>query len=294
MDNSKKSWIFALVAVALWSTVATAFKLTLQGMDYSHFLLFSSIASFIILFLSVRASGIKYSQFFTVPVMVKSALLGLINPFAYYLILFRAYELLPAQEAQPLNYLWPITVSFFAAMFLNQKLTKYNYAGLLISFVGVYVISTRGNIWEAKFSDPLGVSLAVASSLVWAAYWTLNLRMKENDQVKLAGAFMFGSIYTLVYLLATTSFVLPEPEYLAGCLYVGAFEMGITFLFWMKGMQYSSNKAITASLANLSPFLSFAMIVFLLGETMLYSSLIGLMFIIGGIFIQNIPRLFKI
>ena len=33
-----------------------------------------------------------------------SALLGLINPFIYYIILLKAYKLLPAQVAQPLKY----------------------------------------------------------------------------------------------------------------------------------------------------------------------------------------------
>ena len=31
-------------------------------------------------------------------------LMGLINPLIYYLVLFQAYKLLPASEAQPLNY----------------------------------------------------------------------------------------------------------------------------------------------------------------------------------------------
>ncbi len=32
------------------------------------------------------------------------ALLGLLNPVAYYLVLFKAYDLLPAHVAQPINY----------------------------------------------------------------------------------------------------------------------------------------------------------------------------------------------
>ncbi|NWH06613.1 hypothetical protein [Desulfobacter latus] len=34
----------------------------------------------------------------------RGVLFGAINPFAYYLVLLQAYDLLPAQQAQPLNY----------------------------------------------------------------------------------------------------------------------------------------------------------------------------------------------
>ena len=34
--------------------------------------------------------------------------MGLFNPFLYYLVLFKAYDLLEAQEAGTLNYIWPI------------------------------------------------------------------------------------------------------------------------------------------------------------------------------------------
>ena len=36
----------------------------------------------------------------------QSLLPGLLNPCLYYLVLFKAYELLPAQQAQALNYSW--------------------------------------------------------------------------------------------------------------------------------------------------------------------------------------------
>ena len=39
--------------------------------------------------------------------------LGLLNPVAYYLVLFKAYDLLPAQVAQPINYAWPIVLLYY-------------------------------------------------------------------------------------------------------------------------------------------------------------------------------------
>jgi hypothetical protein len=48
--------------------------------------------------------------------------LGFLNPFAYYFVLLQAYDLLPAQEAQPLNCTWAITLSLLSVPLLKQPL----------------------------------------------------------------------------------------------------------------------------------------------------------------------------
>ncbi len=65
-------------------------------------------------------------------------ILGIINPFAYYLILFRAYELLPAQEAQPLNYTWALTMTYLSIVILKQPLKFYDFLAGIICYVGVF------------------------------------------------------------------------------------------------------------------------------------------------------------
>ena len=39
----------------------------------------------------------------------------------YYLILLKAYQLLPAQVAQPLNMIWPVILVFLSVPILKQK-----------------------------------------------------------------------------------------------------------------------------------------------------------------------------
>ncbi|MCV5334478.1 DMT family transporter, partial [Escherichia coli] len=67
-------------------------------------------------------------------------LLGLINPLAYYLILFKAYDLLPASQAQAINYSWAITLTLMAAVFLGQKIRGKDWIACGFSYLGVIVI----------------------------------------------------------------------------------------------------------------------------------------------------------
>ena len=66
--------------------------------------------------------------------------LGLINPTAYYLILFAAYDRLPAHIAQPINYTWAITLALLAVPILGQRLTLRSLWGILTSYLGVVIL----------------------------------------------------------------------------------------------------------------------------------------------------------
>lgn len=286
------SYIYTVGAVLLWSTVATAFKLTLEGLNYAQLLFYASIASAIVLFLfAYGESKDDVINIFKGEEIFKNIILGFFNPFLYYLVLFQAYSLLPAQEAQPLNYTWPIMISVFSVIFLGQKLSVKTIVGLALAFLGVVIIATRGDIFGLSFHNLLGVILAVGSSLIWAAFWTMSLIDKRKSSVKLFAAFLFGSVFTFIFVLAFESFHIPSVGYFFGAIYIGLFEMGITFFLWMKGLQLSTNKAKTSTLAYLSPFISLIFIALVLGETILFSSIIGLIFIVGGILYQQLENI---
>ena len=282
---NRYSLIYTLSAVFLWSTVATAFKISLEGMTFVQLLFYSSLVSAIALGVFVIKEKSTIGIF-----SIKSILLGFLNPFLYYILLFKAYTLLPAQEAQPLNFTWPIVLSLFSVLFLKEKFNVKKIIGLLSAFVGVLIIATRGNLIELKFDNMFGVSLAVSTSLVWATFWILNLKDKRSNTIKLFGAFFWGAIFSGIYIMFFDSFKLENYSYLFGAGFVGLFEMGITFLLWNKGLELSNDKAKTATLAYLAPFLSLVFIALILGETILPSSIAGLVFIVGGILYQNLKK----
>jgi len=278
---NKQSLIYTLSAVFFWSTVATVFKISLEGMNYIQLLFYSSLSSTIILSLFALKERNNFKIF-----TLNSVLLGFINPFLYYLMLFKAYSLLPAQEAQPLNYTWPIALSLLSVVFLNEKMSLKKIIGLILAFLGVTIIATRGNFSSLHFENLTGVIIAVSTSIVWATFWILNLKDNRPSEVKLFSAFFFGTIFSGIFLFIFDSFKIENYNFLFGASYIGLFEMGITFLFWNKGLQLSNDKTKTSTFAYLSPFVSIIFIALVLGEKIMFSSIIGLVFIIGGIIYQ--------
>lgn len=276
------------IAIFFWSTVATVFKLTLNQIDHYQLVFYASFSSFLVLFAIVLYQK-KFRAFYRAGTggIAHAALTGLINPLFYYLILFKAYDILPAQEALPLNWTWPLVLSVMSVPFLGQKLPKKVLFALVISFCGVVVIATRGDITGMKFENPLGVGLAAGSSVIWAGYWILNLRDKREPLIKLSRCFFFGTVYGFVIMTVFSDRPFPELWPLAGAFYVGLFEMGITFLIWFKALSYARTSASIAIYSNLTPFISLVFIHFVVREEILISSLIGLTLIIGGILISR-------
>jgi drug/metabolite transporter (DMT)-like permease len=288
MKSQSKAYLYALCAVLLWSTVATAFKLGLQKLSPLYLILTASVVSLIIFFLVILIQG-KTRELFTVSLLGlgKSALLGALNPFAYYLILFEAYSLLPAQVAQPLNMVWPITLALLSALLLKQHITCRNIVAIFISFVGVIFISSQGSLSGLANTNITGALLAIGSSIIWSLFWVLSVLDKRNEIVKLFWNFVFGLIYLLITAFLFTDFNLPDLNDLPAAIYIGFFELGITFILWMKAMKLSENNAKTGNLTFLSPFLSLIFIHFILGETIYITTFIGLVFIISGIWFQQ-------
>ncbi len=292
MNRSRLSYIYAGIAILFWATIPTAFKICLGEMSVLHMLLLASVTSALvllgILLLEKKTSLLKLSSPYD---LLKSALLGLMNPFIYYLVLLRAYQLLPAQVAQPLNMIWPIILVFLSVPILKQKIAARSFAALFISFLGVYIISSQGNLFSHGRADTRGVMLATGSSVFWALYFILNVKDKRDEAVKLFLNFLFGSFYLALTLVITGKW--PESISLRGlssAIYIGLFEMGITFFFWLKALQLAPSTDKVSNLVYLAPFLSLVFVHFILHEPIYYTTPAGLILIVSGILIQNKRR----
>lgn len=283
-----RAWLYALSAVLLWSTVASVFKLTLRHVGILHLLLISSWTAFLALFLVLAAQGkVPRLSRITGRELLYSAGLGALNPYLYYLVLFKAYSLIPAQEALALNYTWPVVLVLLSVPLLGQRIGVGSLAAILISFFGVVLIATRGDLGTLGVSHPLGSSLALGSSLIWASFWIFNLRDRRDPVLKLFLSFGFGSLFILATVLLVEGIRIPAWPGLLGGLYSGLFEMGLTFLLWLKALELASTTARVSNLVFLAPFLSLVFIRVLVGETILPSTLAGLVLIVCGILLQQ-------
>lgn len=289
-QSERSALLYGLAAVLLWSTVATAFKLTLREFSPIQMLLVASVVSVIVLLVICQIKGTinqLSSVFLANPKYF--FLLGLVNPLGYYLILFKAYDLLPASQAQPLNYSWAITLTLMAALFLGQKIRKQDWLACLLGYLGVLIIATKGNLLTLSFDSPLGVGLALLSTLLWASYWILNTKNKTDPILVVLLGFLVSLPFSI--FLAWYEGLGWSSISLQGWLavsYVGLFEMGITFVLWLTALKKTHNTAKVSNLIFLSPFISLILLAQIIGETIYTSTVVGLICILLGLAVQQI------
>jgi drug/metabolite transporter (DMT)-like permease len=288
MERQTKAYLYAGATVLLWSTVASAFKITLGHLSFIELLLGASIVSMTALFLILLLQGkLPVIGTYSRAEIARSAALGFLNPFLYYVILFKAYSLLPAQEAQPLNWTWPIMIVLLSIVILKQPIRWVSVLAILISFTGVLVISTRGDVLAFRFTNLPGAMLALGSSVIWALFWIYNVKDRRDEIVKLFLNFVFGTLFTLAAVLLSGEIRVPPAAGIAGVMWVGLFEMGITFVTWLKALQLSRTTAQVSNLVYAAPFLSLFFIHFIVGEEIFPSTVVGLVLIVAGVVVQQ-------
>lgn len=288
MSSERRALGYALIAVLLWSTVATAFKVALQHVSVSQLMAGAALFSVVALMATLALRG----EFQTALQRLWSDRyaafrLGLINPVLYYAVLFEAYDRLPAQVAQPVNYTWAITLGLLSVPFLGHKLTRWDLIGMLLGYSGVVFISIAGQNVSGSL-DYFGLFLALASTLLWAGYWLVNTGDERPPIIGLFQNFVYALPILVLWMLWRDGLpALNEWQVSASLAYVGVFEMGITFVFWQLAMHHTNNASRIGTLIFLSPFISLFLIHFVLGEPLQWLTFGGLGLIVAGLWIQQ-------
>jgi len=286
--NPRKAYVFAILAVLFWATSPTAFKLGLRFQDSYQLLTGASLTSVFVLGIIILIRG-KQRMFLVLgwKDLGFSALMGLMNPVAYYLILYKAYSILPAQVAQPLNMVWPIVLVIISIPLLRQKIGWKSIGAMLLSFSGVVVVSLQGGIGGKEPDNSLGIFLALSTSVIWAFYFIFNAKDKKDPVIRLFLNFLFASTYLLLGGIFKGQVLPGSAEGWATALYVGVFEMGVTFVLWLLAMQYAPTTDRISNLVYMAPFLNLIIVNLVLEEQIYMTTIYGIVLLILGILIQN-------
>ncbi len=288
MTIKKNPFLLTALAILFWSTSATAFKIALQNATPFQLLWSSGLISMLAL-ASVITIQKKWKMVsaLTRREVFHLAILGFLNPFLYYAVLFNAYYLLPGQVAMSLNYAWPIMLTLLSAPILGHTLRPVHIMAILLSFGGVVIIATRGELTVFDNINSFGVILALTSTVIWAVFWLINAREKTDPVVRLFVGFGFGFFISVLYILFLKQPFWPGATAWPALVYVGLFEMGFTFVIWLMAVKAAYHAAEVGNLIYLTPFLSLIVLWLVLDEKIYLSTFIGLCFIVSGILLQQ-------
>lgn len=288
--NDTLAYICGGVAVVIWSTLPTAFKLAFQYIEPIQLLLIATIVSLLFL-LAMLTWQKRLGEFRTLKRndILLCAGLGFVNPFFYYLILFAAYDALPAQVVQPINATWAIMLALLSVPILGHSMKRLEWIAIGISYMGGVVIASRGDPSSLMDANWVGLGLAFASTILWSFYWIGSARSRLEPVLGLTLCFLLGLPWVVIgnaLILGWSGFYMPW-EALPYGIYVGLFEMGLTFVLWLYALRLTTCVGRISNLIFFAPFLSLFLVNIFLGEEILVSTIGGLCCIVVGNALQQ-------
>ena len=284
----KKNYIYAIVTVLIWSTMATTVKMMLADIPNLEALSISSYLAFIFLLLmNIKTGMIKEMKNYSGKEYGIMSGLGFLGLFLYSALYYYGLGELSSQEACILNYLWPMMLVVFSCIILKEKMTLMKGVAMVCSFVGIIILSTGDRV-ASSGNTTMGIVSCVLAAACYGLFSVLNKKADLNQNISMMIIWLVVGICAMVLGLATEEWVMLSGKEWLSLLWLGVVVDAVAYLLWALALKGSENTAKIANLAYLTPFLSLIVSAVVLGEKITLRAGLALVFIIGGILMQSL------
>ncbi|MDR3585846.1 MAG: DMT family transporter [Desulfosporosinus sp.] len=223
--------------------------------------------------------------------------LGFIGTFCYHALFFTSLKYTTAINSSLIGATNPMVTTLLAAMFFSERLTPWRVIGIVLSFGGVFLFISNGDlrlISQSQFNK--GDLLMLIAVCCFAVYSLLSRRYMKQY---LLSPLMVTAYTFLICVVISVPFVLWEKPatYLFSAtasgwlsiLYMSVFASVLGYLIQMVAIQRIGAPR-TATFINLVPIFTIIQSVTILGESITLIKLIGSAIVITGVYLATRPE----
>lgn len=284
--NKKREYIYAGISIALWSTTATVTKLLLGNLNSMQILVVGSFFAFIfLLIVNLIKGSLKDLKTYKIKDYLQITGMGILGTFLYNLFLYLGINTLQASQAFIINYLWPIMTVVFACIILKEKMTIKKIVAIILSFLGVIIVTANGDILNVEKNSIIGAGYCILAAISYGLFSVLNKQKTYNKYLSMMLFYLVSFIISLLYTVVSKNRFTIETNQLIGLLWIGIFTSATAFTFWALALEKGDTAKIS-NLAYITPFLSLIWTFLILNEQFSIYSVMGLVIIVLGIVIQ--------
>ena len=268
----------------LWALIPVVLKTGQNSLDNHQFLFYSSLVSFLLFaLLSFFTKSYKTFKKLNVITWAKTVFLGFLGTYLYYILLYFGYKNAKGLEVLVLQYSWPIFIVLLSTVLLKEKLTKKKILSIVIGFLGVIFMLTKGNFAQIHLNNIKVDILVIFGAFAFALFSVLSKKVTIDAYTLNTIYFFTATICSFISMLTFSSFKLPNTHSLLPIIINGLFVNGISYLFWIKALKYAP-ASFVAPFVFLTPIVSSLYLVLFFGEIFLSIYLVGMILvIIGGV-----------
>ena len=271
--------IYIALCIILWSLIPTLAKFAQSGLDHHQYLFYSSIISFLSLFIvSLFQKNLKEIFIYSKKIFLVLFALGFLD-FIYYLLLYFGYKHANGLEVLVIQYMWPIFIVFLSLIILKEDFTIKKLISIILGFLGVSLVITKGNFTSLDFSQIDVLLVVMLGAIAFALFSVLSKVVKVNATNAVMIYFFSAILYSIISVNSYSSFIIPSGKDWISIVINGAFINGISYLFWIKGLQMFDASKVAPYLF-ITPILSAFFLILFFDEEILAIYFVGLFFVV--------------
>jgi len=286
------------MSATFWGGTFIAGRMIAQNVGpFSAAFLRFSIASVFLLFLVWKNEGklplLKKNQI--IPII----LLGMTGVFMYNVFFFKGLKIIEAGRASVIIANNPILIALLSTYFFKERLSLLKIIGILISVSGAIVVITRGHILEI-FQGSVGRGELYILGCVanWVTYSLIG-KVVMKDLSPLLSVTYSVIVGTVVLFLpayfegVTHDFFSYSPPEWFSLFYLGFCGTVLGFVWYYQGIQRIGPMKAGLFL-NFVPISGVLLGFLILGESITFSLIIGVIFVSSGVYLTNRKAVAKI
>ncbi len=279
--------IYIVLCILFWSLIPTVAKFAQTGLDHHQYLFYSSIISFLSIFLvSLFEQNLKEIFLYSRKIVLILFALGFLD-FFYYLLLYFGYKHANGLEVLVIQYMWPIFIVFLSLIILKEEFSKKKLLSLVLGFLGVSLVITKGDFSNLDFSQIDVLLIVMLGAIAFALFSVLSKVVKVNATNAVMIYFFSAIIYSIISVQSFSEFTLPLGQDWIGILINGVFLNGVSYLFWIKALKIFDASKV-APFIFITPILSAFFLIIFFDEPILLIYFVGLFFVILSGLINSI------
>ncbi len=185
----------------------------------------------------------------------------------------------------------PVFMTILALIFFKEKLTKQQFSGIVISFIGLLLLVSKWNLASLDLINNKGDLLIIASSLTWAIYSLASKKATLNYSPVMTTLYLFVIVAIVISPFAVNSKNITDLINLTiggwiAILFLGVLCSGAAYVLWAQSLSEMSASRVGAYL-YIEPFITFFGSWILLNEEITFLMLISGLIIISGVVLVN-------
>ena len=292
MSNSRLfTYLEALFAVIVWGASFVATKIALQEISPVSIVWLRFLMGVVILGIAVVLRGQL-----TLPAKKEwsyFALLGFLGITFHQWLQSNGLQTSEAGTTAWIVATTPVFMAILGWFILKEGLGWIKTLGILLAFIGVLVVVSKGNIASisiSRFGAP-GDVLILMSAINWALFSALSRRGLKSHPASLMMFYVmsFGWLFSSLLFLPTNGFAEISELTIKGWMavaFLGVFCSGLAYIAWYDALKALST-AQTGVFLYIEPLVAVVVAFFILGEAINLTSLFGGAVILFGVWLVN-------